>query len=56
MPTILFSFSALFSFIRAALAVTADILKFVHLLLRPKAAIAAENLFLRNQLGLYVRS
>lgn len=35
-------------------AVVADILAFVLLCLRSPAAVAAENLFLRKQLGLYV--
>ena len=31
-----------------------DALRFVRISLRPRCALAAENLFLREQLGLYV--
>src|SRR2546426_8064976 len=54
MSAIVLGFSTLFPIIRTALALSADILKFVHLLLRPTVAIAAENLFLRKQLSLYI--
>jgi hypothetical protein len=54
MPAIELSFSAFFPIIRIALALSADTLKFLQLSLRPTAAIAAENLFLRKQLSLYV--
>ena len=40
--------------IRTLLAVFLDALAFIHLCLRPTAAVAAENLFLRKQLGLFV--
>src|SRR6516225_3869017 len=40
--------------IRNLSAVFFDALAFIHLCLRPTAAVAAENLFLRKQLGLFV--
>ena len=39
---------------KGAVAVIADILAFFLTCLRPRAAIVAENLFLRRQIGLYV--
>ena len=39
---------------RTLLAVFLDALAFIHLCLRPTAAVAAENLFLRKQLGLFL--
>jgi putative transposase len=40
--------------IRTLFRVFLDALSFIHLCLQPTAAVAAENLFLRKQLGLYV--
>ena len=40
--------------IQTLFAVFFDALAFMHLCLRPTAAVAAENLFLRKQLGLYI--
>ena len=40
--------------IRDVFGVFFDALTFVYLYLRPTAAVAAENLFLRKQLGLFV--
>src|SRR5215831_7128748 len=40
--------------IRTIFGVFQDALTFIRLCLRPTAAVAAENLFLRKQLGLYV--
>jgi hypothetical protein len=40
--------------IRALFGVFLDAFAFMHLCLRPTAAVAAENLFLRKQLGLYI--
>jgi hypothetical protein len=40
--------------IRTIFALLLDILTFTHLCLRPTIAVAAENLFLRKQLGLFV--
>jgi putative transposase len=40
--------------IRAILGVFLDSLTFICLCLRPTSAVAAENLFLRKQLGLFV--
>ena len=40
--------------IRSIFSVFLDALAFIWLCLRPTAAVAAENLFLRKQLGLYV--
>jgi hypothetical protein len=50
MAATVFDFSALLPIIRTVLALSADTLKFIHLLLRPTASIAAENLFFRKQL------
>jgi putative transposase len=41
-------------FMRAIFAVLLDIVTFTRLCLRPTTAVAAENLFLRKQLGLFV--
>src|SRR5215831_16208481 len=41
-------------FVQTVFGVFLDGLMFLQLWLRPSAAIAAENLFLRKQLGLYV--
>src|SRR5437867_6221324 len=41
-------------FVRTLFGVFLDALAFAHLCLQPTAAVAAENLFLRKQLGLYV--
>src|SRR6516164_6288556 len=41
-------------FIRTIFGVFLDSLTFIRLCLRPTAAVAAENLFLRKQLGLFV--
>ena len=48
------SLSALLTLVRSVLAVFADLLTFFRLRLRSPASVAAENLFLRKQLGLYV--
>src|SRR5215472_4785486 len=48
------SFSFVCEFIRDMFAVFVDILTFLWLSLRLPSALAAENLFLRKQLGLYV--
>jgi putative transposase len=48
------NFSAVLTIAKGTVAVFADILAFVLLCLRSPAAVAAENLFLRKQLGLYV--
>src|SRR5438876_11252493 len=54
MPAPTFSFSAVLTSIRSVLAVFADLLTFFLLSFRSPAAVSAENLFLRKQLGLYV--
>src|SRR5438876_7634960 len=54
MPAPTFSFSAVLTSIRSVLAVFADLLTFFRLSFRSPAAVSAENLFLRKQLGLYV--
>ena len=41
-------------FVQTVFGVFLDGLMFLQLWLRPSAALAAENLFLRKQLGLYV--
>jgi len=41
-------------FLRCVFGVFIDVLTFVYLILRSSSAVAAENLFLRKQLGLYV--
>jgi len=48
------SLSALLTFGRSAYDVFTDVLTFLLLCFRSPAALAAENLFLRKQLGLYV--
>ena len=50
MPSLL----ALFELMRTVFGVFVDVLTFFGLLLRSPSALAAENLFLRKQLGLYV--
>src|SRR5438132_13092815 len=47
-------FSLLLTLARSAVAVFADVLTFLLLCFRSASAVAAENLFLRKQLGLYV--
>src|SRR5262250_2821182 len=46
--------SAVLTFARGAVPIFADVLTFLLLCFRSPAAVAAENLFLRKQLGLYV--
>ena len=46
--------SDLFQLIRSAFDVFVDVLTFLRLTFRSPSALAAENLFLRKQLGLYV--
>src|SRR5262244_3509185 len=46
--------SAILTFARGAVPIFADVLTFVLLCFRSPAAVAAENLFLRKQLGLYI--
>jgi putative transposase len=41
-------------FIRTTFGVFLDVLTFVRLCFRPTAMVAAENLFLRKQLALYI--
>ena len=48
--------SVLSQTVRPVLGVFVDALLFCHLCLRSPAALAAENLFLRKQLGLYIRA
>src|ERR1700740_2033124 len=54
MPSFGSSLKALLKFVWNAFHVSADVLTFVRLCLRSPAAVAAENLFLRKQLGLFV--
>src|SRR5262245_46148196 len=46
--------SAVSTFARGAVPIFADVLTFLLLCFRSPAAVAAENLFLRKQLGLYI--
>src|SRR5215468_10626461 len=46
--------SAVLTFARGAVPIFADVLTFLLLCFRSPAAVAAENLFLRKQLGLYI--
>src|SRR6266850_545857 len=46
--------SSLFQLIRSAFDVFVDVLTFFRLTFRSPSAVAAENLFLRKQLGLYI--
>src|SRR5262247_2711063 len=46
--------SAVLMFARGAVPIFADVLTFLLLCFRSPAAVAAENLFLRKQLGLYI--
>jgi len=46
--------SCLYAFMRSVFGVFVDVLTFFCLSLRPSSALAAENLFLRKQLALYV--
>src|SRR5215831_14870810 len=48
------SLSALVELVRNVLGVFIDALSFFRLALRSPSALAAENLFLRKQLGLYI--
>jgi putative transposase len=48
------SFSAVLTFARGSVSVFADVLTFFILRFRSTTAVAADNLFLRKQLGLYV--
>jgi hypothetical protein len=48
------SLLAVYQFVRDVFSVFLDGLTFLYLSLRPSSALAAENLFLRKQLGLYV--
>ena len=48
------SLSALVELVRNVLGVFIDALSFFRLTLRSPSALAAENLFLRKQLGLYI--
>ena len=48
------SFSVVITFVRGTVVVFADILTFFLLCCRSPSVLAAENLFLRKQLGLYV--
>ena len=50
----MWSLSALVELVRNVLGVFIDALSFFRLTLRSPSALAAENLFLRKQLGLYV--
>jgi hypothetical protein len=54
MAETVFNFAAILPIIRTTFVLSADFLKFMHLLLRPTVSLAAENLFLRKQLSLYV--
>jgi putative transposase len=47
-------FSGIREFIRSVVRISVDVLTFFCLNLRSSAALAAENLFLRKQLALYV--
>ena len=47
-------FPSLFALTRNILGVVGDLLRFLHLHFRSKTDVAAENLFLRKQLALYV--
>jgi putative transposase len=44
----------LLEFVRGVFGVVLDAVTFLYLSLRPASALAAENLFLRKQLGLYI--
>ena len=46
--------SAALTFARGAVPIFADVLTFLLLCFRSPASVAAENLFLRKQLGLYM--
>src|SRR5215470_5994093 len=46
--------SAVLTFARGAVPIFADVLTFLLLCFRSPTAVAAENLFLRKQLGLYI--
>src|SRR5213594_3693465 len=50
----MFGLDALWKLLRTSVGVFVDVLAFVCLSLRTSSALAAENLFLRKQLGLYV--
>src|SRR2546425_514475 len=54
MASSVWRFSVFWMLVRSAFAVIDDLLTFLHLCLRSPSAVAAENLFLRKQLGLYV--
>jgi hypothetical protein len=46
--------STVAEFVRGAFGVVLDEVTFLYLSLQPASALAAENLFLRKQLGLYI--
>ena len=54
MPSSARSRRAVVTFARANILIFADVVTFLILCFRSPAALAAENLFLRKQLGLYV--
>src|SRR5437667_6387688 len=54
MPALMHCFSTLLTLVCSALVVFADLLRFSRLCFRAPTAVAAQNLFLRKQLGLYI--
>jgi len=54
MPSPISDLSSLFPLIRSAIDVVVDVLTVFRLSFRSSSALAAENLFLRKQLALYV--
>src|SRR5690348_15397648 len=54
MPSSARSSLAVLTFVRGKILIFADVARFLFLCFRSPAALAAENLFLRKQLGLYV--